>query len=113
MSSRRVAARFDPADAAVLDGLAARLGLSPSAVLRAGVAALAAEVDGRRAPVPGPPTATEQALARVGMDVRRIGINVNQVVRKIHSGRVGEAGDDELLLSLVGELERAVKAVGT
>lgn len=111
-SGRRIAARFSAADAAVVDGLAARLGLSPSAVLRAGVAALAAEVDGRRAAVPGPPTAVEQALIQARMEVRRIGVNVNQVTRKIHRREFGEADDADLLLSLVEDLTAAIEAVG-
>lgn len=111
MTAKPVTARFDTGELEQLDRVAARYRLGRSAALRAGIDALDAAGDGRRVALPEPPSPQEAETTRLVMALRRIGINVNQVVRHIHMNKGGEASDAELLLELVDELTAAVVEV--
>lgn len=112
--TERLTIRLSAAEASGLSEAAAALGLSPSEALRRMVRAvggLPLSADAHLRPA-------AEALAE---QLRRIGVNLNQVVRAMHEGRVGvdaELGTalDHLVLALeaaqllYGELGRRPRA---
>ena len=111
MTAKPVTARFDADELAQLDRVAARYRFGRSAALRAGIDALDAAGDGRRVALPEPPAPQEAETTRLVMALHRIGININQVVRRIHANKLGEADDAEMLLELFEKLDDAVVEV--
>lgn len=90
---RPVTVRFSPAELDQLDRLAGRHRLGRSGVIRSAVDALDAATDGRRADVAPAPAdrALTDAYIALRAELRRIGNNVNQIARKVHTGAAPSA----------------------
>jgi hypothetical protein len=96
----RLTVRLSAAEATVLAAAADALALTPSETMRRlvrAVAGLPLAADGRLAP----------AVDRLAEQLRRIGVNLNQVVRAMHEGR---AGIEDELLTAMEQLMLAVQA---
>ena len=78
--SRQFGIRLTPAEARLVEAAAARAGRPPVAFIRA--AALAAAGTATRR---GEPARTEATAIR--QELRRVGVNLNQVLRVAHAGR--------------------------
>lgn len=109
--ARAVSVRLTDAERAQLDRVCGRLGLSRSAVIRGGIDALDADGDGRRgAPAPRLPRdpALVDAAVALRMEVHRIGVNLNQLTRRVHQGDTGALAD---LRAVVDELSLSAQAL--
>lgn len=96
----RLTVRLSAAEAASLAAAADALALTPSETVRRlvrAVAGLPLAADGCLAP----------AVEALAEQLRRIGVNLNQIVRAMHEGRVGI--EDELLAA-IEQLMLAVQA---
>jgi hypothetical protein len=96
----RLTVRLSAAEATVLAAAADALALTPSETMRRlvrAVAGLPLAADGRLAP----------AVDRLAEQLRRIGVNLNQIVRAMHEGR---AGVEDELLAAIEQLMLAVQA---
>jgi hypothetical protein len=96
----RLTVRLSAAEATVLAAAADALALTPSETMRRlvrAVAGLPLAADGRLVP----------AVDRLAEQLRRIGVNLNQIVRAMHEGR---AGVEDELLAAMEQLMLAVQA---
>lgn len=96
--TERLTIRLSAAEASALGEVAAALGLSPSETLRRMVRAVGGLPLGADAGL-------RPAVDALAEQLRRIGVNLNQVVRAMHEGRAGidaelAAGLDHLVLAL-------------
>lgn len=108
-NGRRVTVRLGDEEAGVVRGTASALGVTESEVMRLALAALAGRLpDGvteraTAAPVSREVVEMRDALDRAVAGIRRIGVNVNQVVRMAHV-----AGWSDDVVTEVRELPGAI-----
>ncbi len=99
--TERLTIRLSAAEASALSKAAAALGLSPSEALRRMVRAIGG------LPL-GADVQLRPAVEALAEQLRRIGVNLNQVVRAMHEGRAGVEADMAVALEhLVLALEAA------
>ena len=93
--STRVTLRLNESELSEVDDVARRLGLTRSAVLRGSVGDLAAShIPARRATTMDDEAIEE--LKQLRKELRRIGVNVNQMARRANSARFGTGTRDDL-----------------
>lgn len=93
----RLTVRLDDEEAGQVADLAERYGIPGSGVLRAGVAVLAG------APVPQPPNVDLLAVRR---EVNALGVNVNQIARRVNGGERVAAVELQQMVDMLYELVR-------
>lgn len=93
----RLTVRLDDEEAGQVADLAERYGIPGAGVLRAGVAVLAG------APVPQPPNVDLLAVRR---EVNAIGVNVNQIARRVNGGERVAAVELQQMVDMLHELVR-------
>lgn len=113
----RLTVRFDEGEAARVKARSLAMGVAPSALLRA---ATLDAVDGGAVPttiaaaIVQPDSSASlhnDELRRLRTEVNRLGVNFNQLVRKVNSDGVGEVGRDDAVGTLValGDVLRVVE----
>ena len=111
----RFTARFGEAELAEVKRRAASLGVPPSALVRAVVLDFIGGGDGAAMPaaiapaIDSGPAGRSAELAELRTEVNRVGVNFNQVLRKIHAGEVTVIDTDvaEMLVEIRDLLKEA------
>ena len=106
----RITTRFDEVELAEVKARASKGGLAPSAFVRAIVLDFI-EDDGRAMPaaiagaIDGGPQGRSEELAELRVEVNRVGVNLNQVVREFNAGRLSgrDFREHEDLMAALGE----------
>lgn len=114
----RITTRFDEVELAEVKARASKFGLAPSAFVRAIVLDFI-EDDGRAMPaaiagaIDGGPAGRSEELAELRVEVNRVGVNLNQVVRAFNRGQVRGRTfrEHEALMMALGETASAMREV--
>jgi hypothetical protein len=116
--SRRIDTRFSEAELASVEKVAAWRGLPPSAFVRGAALAAAKQAEGQfgGAGAAGPPPAALTAaqlrvLDAVRMEVKRVGVNLNQLSRLGHRGVLDLGSLAPAVDELAEHYERMVSAL--
>ncbi|MDK8768950.1 hypothetical protein QP932_10650 [Corynebacterium freneyi] len=115
----RITVRLGEAELADVKRWAASLGVSPSAIVRAatldamevcgGTAAPAAIASAIDSGPQGRSSGADQSVTDLRREINAVGVNINQVVRKIHAGEVTVIDTDvaEMLVEIRDLLQEA------
>ena len=119
--SRRIDTRFNSAELASIERVADRIGLRPSAFVRGAAMAASKEIE-RRGPdspanavMSSTPQLTPEQLAIINnsrVEVKRAGVNLNQLVRGSHRGVLDLGALAPVVEELAKQHERMVDALG-
>ena len=110
---RQFGVRLTDAEASAIEAAASRRGQPPVVFIRSAAIEVAAETVPEAAAAETVPEAAAEAIARVNTaaaetarraELRRIGVNLNQVVRHLHEGRGDLDTDLDTLRKLVKEV---------
>ncbi|AIT62228.1 MobC family plasmid mobilization relaxosome protein [Corynebacterium doosanense] len=102
--AKRLTIRLDAAAWGVVEAVARQLGITPAEVIRGGVHTLSDRLPpGWRERATAPPPGLVAELRALRLEVRRIGVNVNQSVRALHQR--GAGADASVLSQQMAEIE--------
>lgn len=117
---QRIDTRFSEIELAMVERVARRNGLAPSAFVRGAACDAASALEGRppreheSSPSSLPPlTAAQLAIVDAArIEVKRIGVNLNQLVRASHRGEFDLGALTPVIEDLVLEVVRAISLLG-
>ncbi|MET4581572.1 hypothetical protein ABIE21_001062 [Conyzicola nivalis] len=116
----RIDTRFSESELAMVERVARRNGLAPSAFVRGAACDAANALEGRppveqNRPALSAATLTAAQLAIIDaarIEVKRIGVNLNQLVRASHQGDFDLGALTPVIEALVVEVVRAISLLG-
>lgn len=117
---QRIDTRFTDAELALVERVSRRRGIAPSAFVRGAACAAASTMEGRRpdedkAPEAAMPPLTPQQTAIIDdtrVEVKRVGVNLNQLVRASHQGSVDLGALAPIIDALALQSERLIWLLG-
>lgn len=118
---QRIDTRFSDAELALVERVARRRGLAPSAFVRGAACAAANTMEGRapdeavNAPVAALPSLTPEQVAIIDatrVEVKRAGVNLNQLVRAAHRGELDLGALSPVIEELAEQVGRAIGVLG-
>jgi hypothetical protein len=117
---RRIDTRFSDAELALVERVARRRGIAPSAFVRGAACDAASSMEGRAPEARGALEAAPIALDpeqiavidAVRVEVKRVGVNLNQLVRASHLGVLDLQQLAPVIEALAEEVARAIGVLG-
>ena len=116
---QRIDTRFSDAELALVERVSRRRGLAPSAFVRGAACAAASTMEGR-APDEGKtsavsPSLTPEQVAVIDatrVEVKRVGVNLNQLVRASHQGVLDLGALAPVVEALAEQVGQAIGVLG-
>ncbi|WP_459091256.1 hypothetical protein [Homoserinimonas sp. A520] len=116
---QRIDTRFSDAELALVERVSRRRGLAPSAFVRGAACAAASTMEGR-APDEGGASAASPAITpeqvavidATRVEVKRVGVNLNQLVRASHQGVLDLGALAPVVEALAEQVAQAIGVLG-
>ncbi|TFD78849.1 hypothetical protein [Cryobacterium psychrophilum] len=117
---QRIDTRFSDAELALVERVAGRRGIAPSAFVRGAACAAASTMEGRapddqKASATAKPSLTPEQVAVIDatrIEVKRAGVNLNQLMRASHQGVLDLGALAPVVEALAEQVGRAIEVFG-